>query len=221
MRLEVTDVSRVFKQGKREFCAVERANFVIESGDYVSITGDSGSGKTTFLNLVAGLLLPTSGEIRLDGQPLVGASDVELAHLRNTKIGYVPQGYSLLASLTVLDNVRLPFYLAKRSGNPEVRARRILERLGVASLETCYPRHLSGGELRRVAVARALINEPELLIADEPTNDLDVENATEIASLFRQIANEGTAVLMVTHNLDTVKTADQNCVMHHGIIERN
>ena len=219
--LEVKNLSRSFFRGDREFAAVNSVNFTIHSGDFISITGDSGSGKSTLLNLIAGLLLPTSGEILIDGKNIEKGSDKELAHIRNTRVGYVPQGQSLLSNLTVLDNVRLPYYLSKREGNPDKRAKELLENLGIGHLAGCYPASLSGGEQRRASVARALINNPDILIADEPTNDLDADNANEIASLFRKIADEGTAVLMVTHNLDTVKSADGNYVMKNGQLGRS
>lgn len=220
MDLVIKNLSRVFVRGKREFTAVNNANFEIHSGEYISITGDSGSGKSTLLNLIAGLLQPTSGEILIDGENVEKASDEKLAQIRNTRVGFVPQGYSLLSSLTVLDNVRLPYYLSKREGSPETHAKALLEKLGIGELSECYPGSLSGGEQRRVAVARALINDPDILIADEPTNDLDAENAREISELFRRIADEGTAVLMVTHNLDTVKETDKRFVMKKGRLER-
>ena len=219
--LEVKNLSRIFFRGDREFTAVDSVNFTIHSGDFISITGDSGSGKSTLLNLIAGLLLPTSGEILIDGKNIEKGSDEKLAHIRNTRVGYVPQGQSLLSNLTVLDNVRLPYYLSKRDGSPDKRAKELLDHLGIGHLAGCYPASLSGGEQRRAAVARALINKPDILIADEPTNDLDADNANEIASLFRQIADEGTAVLMVTHNLDTTASADGNYVMKNGQLGRS
>ncbi|MBP5781739.1 MAG: ATP-binding cassette domain-containing protein, partial [Clostridia bacterium] len=123
---------------------------------------------------------------------------------------------SLLSNLTVLDNVRLPFYLSKRKGDPDDMARKLLFSLGIESLADCYPSSLSGGEARRAAIARALINKPALLLADEPTSDLDAESTDEIVSLFGRIAKEGTAVIMVTHDLHTVKATDRNYTMDKG-----
>ncbi len=220
MDFEIRNLSRTFARGKRKFTAVDSANLKIHSGEFISITGDSGSGKSTLLNLIAGLLLPTSGEIIIDGEHIENGSEERLADIRNEMIGYIPQGQSLLSNLTVIDNVRLPHYLSKRDGNPDEKARKLLDHLGIGELADCYPASLSGGEQRRAAVARALINDPAILIADEPTNDLDAENADEITSLFRKIADEGTAVLMVTHNLDTVKKTDDNYVMKKGKLKR-
>ena len=220
LNLEVRNLSRVFLRGERSFKAVDNVSFSIKSGDFIGIMGDSGSGKSTLLNLIAGLLVPSSGEILIDGENVGGGSDKNLAYIRNTRIGYVPQGQSLLSNLTVFDNVRLPYYLWGRDGSPDKRAKELLDHLGIGPLAGCYPASLSGGEQRRAAIARALINSPDILIADEPTNDLDADNANEIASLFGQIADEGAAVLMVTHNLDTAAGTNGNYVMKKGQLGR-
>lgn len=136
----------------------------------------------------------------------------------NSKVGYIPQGYSTLSNLTVLDNVRLPFFLFKREGNASERALHLLEQVGIQHLAQSYPKHLSGGELRRVSIARALINNPAMLIADEPTSDLDAQTTIDIMKLFNQISKNGTAILMVTHELDTVDYGNSVHVMDSGIL---
>ena len=218
MHLEVKNLNKDYKRGSRTFSAVKDVNLEVNGGDFISIVGHSGSGKSTLLNLIAGLLLPTSGEILIDGGSAVISSDEKASKLRNTVIGHIPQGQSLLSNLSVFDNVRLPFYLSEREGDPSDQTRELLSKLGIEPLADSYPSSLSGGEARRVAIARALINKPAILLADEPTSDLDSENTDEIISLFRQIAKEGTAVIMVTHDLRTLKAADRSYTMEKGQI---
>ncbi|MCR5317051.1 MAG: ATP-binding cassette domain-containing protein [Treponema sp.] len=218
--LEVQKLSRKYERKGSPFYSVKDVDLSLERGEFISITGASGSGKTTLLNLIAGLLLPSSGQILIDGNSAVTKSDAKGALLRNRVIGLVPQGYSLLSSLSVLDNVRLPFYLSReeRKGDAEGEAMRLLSLLGIGELSSSYPANLSGGEIRRAAIARALINKPALLLADEPTGDLDAGNKEEIISLFRKIADGGTAVIMVTHDIQTLGCADRNFVMDKGIL---
>jgi ABC-type lipoprotein export system ATPase subunit len=184
----------------------------------VSIIGRSGSGKSTLLNLIAGLLNPTSGSVEMDGRIISTLNDAEVSLYRNSKIGYVSQGQTILSNLTVLDNVRLPFYFFKRDGDATEKALLLLEQVGILHLAGSYPKQLSGGELRRVSIARALINDPGLLIADEPTSDLDAQTTGEIMQLFRLISQKGTAVLMVTHELDTVSYGKRTFVMVSGVL---
>ncbi len=216
MRLEIRDLSKNYKRGGRVFSAVKNVSLSVNGGDFIAITGRSGGGKSTLLNLIAGLLLPTSGEILIDGQDISKLSDKEASLLRNSVIGYIPQGQSLLSNLTVFDNARLPFYLAKREGNPNDAASKLLSRFGIKDLADSYPESLSGGEMRRAAIARALINSPEILLADEPTSDLDAENTTKVAELFRDIAKRGASVIMVTHETDAVRGVDKLYTMKTG-----
>ncbi|MDR0689911.1 MAG: ABC transporter ATP-binding protein [Spirochaetaceae bacterium] len=214
--LELRGLTKAYKRGGRAFNAVTRVSLSIEPGDFISIIGRSGSGKTTLLNMGAGLLNPTQGSVLFEGQDIYGLQDKDISFLRNEKIGYVPQGQSLLSNFTVFDNVCIPWFLFKREGDVEGRAFTLLEKVGISRLAASYPRELSGGEMRRVAIARSLINNPRLLIADEPTGDLDVETTAEIMGLFSRIAGEGTAVLMVTHELDTLNYGDKTYSMDGG-----
>jgi putative ABC transport system ATP-binding protein len=224
MILEIRDLTKEYKRNSSDrrsatFAAVNKVSLDIASGDFVSIIGRSGSGKTTFLNIVAGLLKPSSGTVTMDGRSILTLSDKEASLLRNSEIGYVPQGQSLLANLTVLENVSLPLYLFKHDWDAEetaARALALLEQVGIGHLAASYPKHLSGGELRRVSIARSLINKPALLIADEPTGDLDRETTAGIMELFRRIAAEGTAVLLVTHELDTLEYGNRVYTMDGG-----
>ncbi len=216
MVLEVKDLCKEYMRGSQPFYAVDHVNFTLEKGDFVSIIGRSGSGKSTMLNLIAGLLEPTEGTVTISGKCLTGMSDEELSEVRNTVLGYVPQGQTVLSNLNVLDNVRLPFYFSKRDGTSTERAMQLLDMVGIGHLAESMPKELSGGELRRVSIARALMCSHELLVLDEPTGDLDPETTAEIMELLKKIAGEGTAVLMVTHELDTTTYGNRTYVMDRG-----
>lgn len=218
MTLEIKGLRKEFQRGQTVFDAVKDVNMSIEAGDFISIIGRSGSGKSTLLNLIAGLLLPTEGEVLIDGQNIYRLKDREVSYLRNSRFGYIAQGQSVLPNLTVLDNIRLPFYFFTRQGDAKRQAEELLAQVGIAHLADSYPSRLSGGELRRVAIARALMNNPSVLLADEPTSDLDAENTGGIISLFRRIADRGTAILLVTHDLDTTRCSDAIYRMEAGIL---
>jgi putative ABC transport system ATP-binding protein len=214
--LELRELTKEYKRGGRAFNAVDSANLTVGAGDFISITGRSGSGKSTLLNMAAGLLKPTGGNVLFNGNDIMGYNDHEISHFRNEKIGYVPQGQSLLSNFTVFDNVCIPWFLFKREGDVEGRAFILLEKVGISHLAASYPRELSGGEMRRAAIARSLINQPRILIADEPTGDLDTGTTAEIMGLFSHIAEEGTAVLIVTHELDTLDYGNKTYSMDAG-----
>jgi len=218
MLLDVRNLTKQFNRGRTTFKAVSGVSLTVAPGDFVSIIGRSGSGKSTLLNLIAGLLKPTSGCIVLDGQDVSSLDDKAVSRYRNATIGYIPQGHSILANLTVLDNVRLPFFLMKYKGDVTEKAMSLLKEVGIRHLAAMYPGQLSGGELRRVSIARSLINEPVLLMADEPTSDLDAQTTGEIMSLFSRIAQNGTAILMVTHEPDTLDFASRVFRMESGIL---
>ncbi len=216
MALEVKSLTKEYTRGRKIFRAVNRVSFTVCRGDFVNIVGRSGSGKSTLVNMLACLLTPTEGSIEIDGLNIGDLHDKAASAYRNSKIGYISQGQSTLASLNVLDNVRVPFYLSKREGNPEKEAHFLLERTGISHLADTYPKHLSGGEVKRIAIARALINQPDYVIADEPTSDLDVRTAAEIMKLFKEIAETGTAVVMVTHDLEALEYGNRTFVMEEG-----
>jgi putative ABC transport system ATP-binding protein len=216
MSIEVKGITKEYKRGSQTFCAVNEVNLSVAQGEFVSIIGRSGSGKSTLLNIIAGLTEPTSGSIEADGKDISLLCDREASYYRNSKIGYISQGQSVLSNLTVLDNVRLPYFFFKRGGNSTESALKLLGRVGIPHLAGAYPRQLSGGELKRVIIARALINSPLYVIADEPTSDLDAQTTAEIMKLFKEITQNGTAVLMVTHELDTVGFGNRVFVMEAG-----
>ena len=214
--LELRGLTKEYKRGDRVFNAVNGVSLSVERGDFISIIGRSGSGKSTLLNMSAGLLKPSAGTVLFNGRDIFSLADVSISLLRNEKIGYVPQGQSLLSNFTVLENVCIPWFLFKREGEPEERALSLLEKTGIDHLAASYPKQLSGGEMRRVAIARALINNPALLIADEPTGDLDAETTADIMRMLNVIAGEGTAVLIVTHELDTLSYGNKTYSMNSG-----
>jgi putative ABC transport system ATP-binding protein len=214
--LEAERVSKTYKRDGAVFSAVSDASLRVGDGELVCVTGRSGSGKSTLLGIVAGLLPPTEGHVIFDGADITKLRDSRLSRLRGPQIGYIPQGHSLLASLSVIDNVRLPLYLGSRAARAGTGAAALLDKVGAGHLAAQYPAQLSGGELRRVSIARALLREPRLLIADEPTGDLDPDNAAAIFGLFEDIAREGAAILLVTHDPALVERCDRRYDMSGG-----
>ena len=201
--------------------AVRGVSLNVEQGEFVVITGRSGSGKTTLLNLIAGLTRPTSGQILIDNVHLWRLSDPEQSLLRNRKIGFVFQFPSLLPSLTALENVALPTMFGHREGkrDADVRAAKLLDEVGLSDKLSAYPRHLSAGQQQRVVVARSLINQPELLLADEPTSNLDEQTEKEIMELLREIhVSRGITILMVTHTTQLVPYGTRAIEMAGGAI---
>lgn len=220
--LELKQLKRIYDRGDiTSFIAVNNIDLNVMRGDFVSIIGRSGSGKSTLLNMIIGLLRPTSGNVLINGEDLWSMDDAHMAEMRNTMIGYIPQGLSLLSNLTVLDNVRLPFFLSKRKGNGMERGMNLLEEMKMQSLAERFPAQLSGGEMRRVAIARALMNNPEILIADEPTGDLDEETTEEVMNLFSKICDKGITILMVTHEYDVTSYGNRICTMSSGKLVEN
>ena len=229
MELKATGITRQYQRqgrGTNIFTAVKETDLVLETGKLVEIEGRSGSGKSTLLNMMAGILAPTAGRVELDGQNLYALPDPELSRIRNRQIGMIPQGQTGLRALTVLENVLLPAMLYPESAGQKeqgarkeelkARAQELLEQVGIAHLQGAYPDELSGGELRRLAIARALIMDPGIVLADEPTADLDDENTRAVLSLLRGCADEGRAVLLVTHEREAAEYADEVYRMNDG-----
>ena len=219
--LEAQGIRKEFiRQGKgtNRLVAVQDTDLTLGAGELTVLMGRSGSGKSTLLNMLAGLLAPTSGRILLDGEDLYAMEDRALSRLRNARIGVIPQGQTALHSLTVLENVLLPvrMYDPKADAAPEALA--LLERLGIAELQHDKPAALSGGELRRMAIARAVIRRPQIILADEPTGDLDDENTAIVFDFLRESARNGAAVLVVTHEGDAVQYADRIFRMNAGVL---
>ena len=200
MLLKTKSLCKSFARGKNSFFAVKNVDFSISASDFVFIVGRSGSGKTTFLNLISGILDPTQGQVFFEDEDILSMSDTAKSFYRNESIGFVPQSLAYLPNLSVFDNVRVPFFLFNRDGDSEGRALSLLELMDIAHLKNEMPQNLSGGELKRMLIARALMNSPKLLIADEPTANLDKETSETVMNLIKSVNKLGTAVLIVTHD---------------------
>lgn len=219
MIIEATGLTKQFARargGKRLFTAVHPLDIGLEERQLTLVSGHSGSGKSTLANMLAGILTPTAGHVRLDGTDLYSLRDEELSRLRNERIGLIPQGHTALRALTVLDNVLLPSILYAKAEAPVDRARELLAAVGLDDLADAAPTELSGGELRRMAIARALLMDPAIVLADEPTAGLDSANATAVLTLLRDAADRGTAVLVVSHEAEAQRFADRSYVMEDG-----
>jgi putative ABC transport system ATP-binding protein len=198
--LELVDVSRRYKMGSETIRALDGVSFTVRQGEFVAIVGQSGSGKSTLLNLLGCLDTPTDGVYRLRGKDVRGLDDNQLSDLRNREIGFIFQTFQLLPRTTALENVELPLvYRGLSSRQRRERARRALERVGLAKRMHHRPNELSGGQRQRVAIARALCAEPAILLADEPTGNLDSATGREILGLFNELHQSGNTIILVTH----------------------
>ena len=216
--IEAIELTKVYGKGDTAVTALDHVNLRIERGEFVAVMGPSGCGKSTLLHLLGGLDRPTSGAVKIDGQSLSELSDTALAELRRRRIGFVFQFFNLIPVLDSVENAALPLML---DGLPLPEARRRagewLERVDMSSRQTHRPDQLSGGQQQRVAVARALVAEPALILADEPTGNLDTKAADEIAALLKQVAGEwGRSVVMVTHDPRIVAYADRIVFLKDG-----
>ena len=217
--LEAQKLVKEYKRRGVSFRAVDDIDFAVDTGDFVMIEGESGSGKTTFLNLLTGLTEPTSGNVLIGGKPLKNIGDKELSKIRNQKIKYIPQGESLLSALTVRENILFPYTIGGLEKPSPERLLEVSDKLGITDLLDEYPSELSGGEMRRATIARAVINKPSLIIADEPTGSLDSANTSRVMEIFKNIASEGTAVIVVTHQKETLGYASRVYGMEHGSLK--
>lgn len=220
--IKLNELSKIYEQKKQKTVnAIDEVSLDIVSKEFVVITGRSGSGKTTLLNLIAGLAEPTKGQVFIDGVDLWELSDADRSALRNQKMGFVFQFPSLLQSLNTVENVVLPtIFSQKKTTQADIdRAMRLLEIVGLTEKAAAYPRQLSAGQQQRVVIARALINEPELLLADEPTSNLDEQTAKEIMDIFHDIhQNKGITVLLVTHTGEITTSGTRSIFMANGSI---
>ncbi|MCR5494385.1 MAG: ABC transporter ATP-binding protein [Treponema sp.] len=207
-----------YRAGKNSnyFTAVENLDFDLKAGLLTEITGRSGSGKSTLLNMFAGLLTPSQGKIFIDDKDIYSLSEDERSILRNKKIGLIPQGHTALLSLSVLENVLLPYILYNKDTPPVEKATEMLEKVGLASLMNSKPNELSGGELRRLAIARAMLMESDIILADEPTAGLDTQNTIQVLTLLKDAAKKGSAVLLITHEEEAKNFADKIYTMDGG-----
>lgn len=237
--VKITRVTRNFVRRKKTFAAVDNVSFSLKSGEFAAIVGKSGNGKTTFINIVAGLLKPSHGSVKICGCDISSANctDDEISELRARNIGYVSQTHTLMPNLTVCANVMLPMYILEDfdkaggdTGNKSDKSTEnttesymdkvvaLLKKLDIEDLLWCYPKELSGGEVKRVMIARAMMTNPKLLIFDEPTGDLDSEHTLVVIDMLRDAAAKGAAVLVVTHDNQVADCADRVYSMDSGVI---
>lgn len=204
--IELKDIEKIYLRGSEKVYALRGVSFSTMPGDFISITGPSGSGKTTLLHLIGCLDKPTKGVIKIDGVEVENMKESDLLMIRRQKIGFVFQQFYLIPGLSVLENVMLPLIFArKKKGLDKITS--IIETVGLKDRIYHNPNQLSGGEMQRVAVARALINDPEVLLADEPTGNLDTENSEKIFELLMSLNSRGLTVIIVTHNLELARRA--------------
>jgi len=221
--ITLRDVKKVFEVGENRIRALAGVNLKVGKGEFLAIMGASGSGKSTLLNILGCLDSPTSGEYVLDGQRVSDLNGSELAYIRNRKIGFVFQGFNLLPRTAALENVELPLLYdrSRRTADPKAEAAAALDRVGLGDRTDHVPNQLSGGQQQRVAIARALVTRPAILLADEPTGNLDSRTTLEIMELFQSLNSEGITIVMVTHEPDVAAYAQRVVEMKDGVVTRD
>jgi putative ABC transport system ATP-binding protein len=217
--IEIQNLSKIYRVGEVDVHALRGVNLNIERGEFVAVSGPSGSGKSTLFHILGGLTPPTSGRVLLDGRDLAHMTDRERTNLRKTSVGFVFQKYNLLPTLTAADNIAIARDIAGKNGPPEPEFVEILKLLGIADRLNHKPRAMSGGEQQRVAIARAIVNHPALLLADEPTGNLDTENSNAVLEILRGLNERmGQTILMITHNPEAAAFAHRIVKMRDGKI---
>jgi len=217
--IQLRDLTKTYHTGEVELKAVCEVSLEIQRGDFVAVMGASGSGKSTLMNMLGCLDQPTSGSYLLDGATVAGLNRRQLARLRNKKLGFIFQSFNLLARTSALENVELPMFYSKpliALRATRQRATQALEKVGLGDRRHHHPNQLSGGQQQRIAIARALVNSPELLLADEPTGNLDTRTSIEIMGIFQKLNDAGITILMVTHELDIAAYCKRIIVMRDG-----
>ena len=217
--IDIQGITKTYVNGKLSVPVLHGIDLVVNKGEFVSIMGPSGSGKSTFMNILGCLDRPTTGSYRLNGDEVATLSDDELAYVRNKQIGFVFQSFNLLTKLTALENVALPMIDAGVNKKMRIeRATQLLQSVGLGERMDHLPSELSGGQRQRVAIARALANNPAIIMADEPTGNLDSKSTIDVMNIFRGLHNEGRTILLVTHEPDIATYASRNVVLKDGII---
>jgi len=215
--LEIKNISKIYGQGTAKVVALNNVSLCVNEGDFIAIMGPSGSGKSTLLNIIGGLDYPSSGEVILDGKRIDNFNENDLVDIRRGKIAYVFQQYHLLPSLTALENVLLPLTFCG-ADKKDQKALDILKRVGLEKRTEHKPSQLSGGEQQRIAIARALVNDPSIILADEPTGNMDQKTGMGILDLFHQLNEDGRSIIMVSHNPGIAKQAKEIIVLQDGQI---
>ncbi len=217
--IKITDVYKIYNMGGNVVNALDGVSFVVEKGEFVAIMGPSGSGKSTLMNILGCLDRPTSGSYMLDGKEVSEYTDDELAETRNKKIGFVFQSFNLLPRMTALHNVALPMVYAGSKENERLQlAQKALERVGLGDRVDHRPNELSGGQRQRVAIARSLVNNPSIIMADEPTGNLDTKSGNDIMQMFKDLNNEGRTIILVTHEPEIAEQAKRTVFVRDGLI---
>ena len=208
--LKLTDICKDYRQGREPVRVLKNVNLTVEQGDYLAIMGPSGSGKTTLMNIIGCLDVADAGTYHLDGLPIEAYTENQLAQIRNRKIGFVFQSFNLIPKLSAEENVELPLIYQKvPRAERQVRVRAALERVGLAHRAKHLPTELSGGQQQRVAIARALVTNPSLILADEPTGNLDSKTSKEIMDIFHELHAQGNTIVLITHDNDVAKQASR------------
>jgi len=215
--IEIKNLSKIYESGEERVTALGEVNLNIERGEFVSVMGPSGSGKSTFLAILGGLNHPTDGEVVVDEIPIYKLPLEKLADFRREYLGFIFQSFQLIPYLTVIENVMLPLSITDKSNQEQLNmAAEILEKIGLKGKQKRLPDQLSGGEQERVAIARALVNSPPILLADEPTGNLDSKTGREIMELFRSLNDEGQSIVMVTHNPESTAFSSRTIYLRDG-----
>ena len=218
--IEIKHIKKEYTMGLQLIAALKDVSLSIEKNEYVALMGPSGSGKSTLMNILGCLDTPSSGSYKLNGTEVSEMSDDELAHVRNKEIGFVFQTFNLLPRLTALENVALPLVYAGMSSNDRrIRAEEVMGMVGLADRMKHKPNELSGGQRQRVAIARAVVNNPSIILADEPTGNLDTKTSYEIMDIFAEINKKGNTVILVTHEEDIARHARRVLRLRDGLIE--
>jgi len=222
--VKIEALHKIYESGEVPVHAVRGVSLEIHAGEFVALMGASGSGKSTLMNLLGCLDRPTRGRYLLDGIDVAQLERNELADIRNQKLGFVFQGFNLLSRTTALENVELPMMYARNrltAREMRERAMKSLEIVGLAARADHFPNQLSGGQQQRVAIARALVNRPQIILADEPTGNLDSKTSVEVMGVFQKLNEQGITIVMVTHELDIARYCKRNLILRDGVIVRD
>lgn len=220
--IRLRDIKKIYKMGGQELAALNGINLDIKRGEFAALMGPSGSGKSTLMNILGCLDRPTIGSYELEGKEVAHLSDDELAMMRNKHIGFVFQNFNLLSRISSLENVALPLvYAGVGASERRKRAQQVLEAVGLGDRAEHLPNELSGGQRQRVAIARALVNNPEIIMADEPTGNLDTKSTKEIMEIFQEMHGRGKTIILVTHEPEIAVCANRQLLVRDGVITRD